>query len=98
MTFELLYPEVPRANKTKLQKLINNLSTPGFAQVSNTPYYSLLKGVEIPEQFHGQVLAIYFNYIRKMPDIVHEIKPTIEERWDYETAAFKSRALKFLHR
>ncbi len=30
------------------------------------------------------------------PEILHEIKLVIEERWDYETAAFRSRARKIL--
>ena len=30
------------------------------------------------------------------PEIINEIKLIIEERWDYETPAFKSRAKKLL--
>jgi hypothetical protein len=33
------------------------------------------------------------NYI---PEIINEIKLVIEERWDYETPAFKARAKKLL--
>ena len=37
-----------------------------------------------------QILAMHY------PEIKNELKLVIEERWDYETAAFKSRAKKIL--
>ncbi len=36
------------------------------------------------------------NLAKQYPEIINEIKLVIEERWDYETAAFKSRAKKLL--
>jgi hypothetical protein len=43
-------------------------------------------------------LTILENLSRYYPDIRTELKLIIEERWDHETAAFKSRAKKILHR
>lgn len=41
-------------------------------------------------------LTILQNLSRQYPEISPEIKTVIEDRWDYETAAFKSRARKIL--
>ena len=42
-------------------------------------------------------LTILQNFSKKYPEIIKEIKLIIEERWNYETAAFKSRATKFFY-
>jgi len=41
-------------------------------------------------------LTILENLSKQYPEIKHELKVIIEERWDYETAAFHSRAKKIL--
>jgi hypothetical protein len=41
-------------------------------------------------------LSVLLNLSRQYPDIRHELKTIIEDRWDYETAAFRSRAKKVL--
>jgi hypothetical protein len=41
-------------------------------------------------------LTILQNLSKQYPEIKNEIKLIIEERWEHETAAFKSRARKFL--
>jgi hypothetical protein len=41
-------------------------------------------------------LTTLFNLSKSYPEIQHEIKLIIEERWDTETAAFKSRGRKIL--
>jgi dihydroorotase len=41
-------------------------------------------------------LTVLENLSKKYPEIKGEIKTIIEERWDYETPAFHSRAKKFL--
>ena len=41
-------------------------------------------------------LTTLFNLSKYYPEIRHEIKLIIEERWDTETAAFKSRGRKIL--
>jgi hypothetical protein len=43
-------------------------------------------------------LTILDNLSRQYPEIKQELKTIIEDRWDYETAAFKSRARKILSR
>ena len=41
-------------------------------------------------------LTVLQKLSAKYPEILPEIKLVVEERWDYETAAFKSRARKIL--
>ena len=41
-------------------------------------------------------LTILQNLSKQYPEIKNEIKLIIEERWEHETAAFHSRAKKFL--
>lgn len=41
-------------------------------------------------------LSILDHLSKQYPEIKHELKVIIEERWDYETAAFHSRARKIL--
>ncbi|MEI9912474.1 MAG: hypothetical protein WDO71_24170 [Bacteroidota bacterium] len=41
-------------------------------------------------------LTILQNLSRLYPEIRNEIKVIIEERWEHETAAFRSRAKKIL--
>jgi len=41
-------------------------------------------------------LSILQNFAKQYPEIVPEVKTIIEERWDLETAAFRSRARNFL--
>jgi len=41
-------------------------------------------------------LTVLQNLARQYPEIINEIKLVIEERWDYETIAFKTRAKKLM--
>ena len=41
-------------------------------------------------------ITVLQNLAKHYPEIINEIKLIIEERWDYETVAFKTRAKKML--
>ncbi|MBI2730210.1 MAG: hypothetical protein HYX40_05575 [Sphingobacteriales bacterium] len=41
-------------------------------------------------------IRVIENLSKKYPEILQELKTIIEDRWDYETPAFKSRAKKIL--
>ena len=77
----------------------------------------ILEDLEIPEEFHGDVMNTCFNFIetpttpiaikafsltilfnlsKHYPEIKHELRLIIEERWDTETAAFRARGKKIL--
>ncbi len=43
-------------------------------------------------------LTVLDNLSKQYPEIKSELKTIIEDRWDYETAAFRSRAKKILKR
>ncbi|HET6767893.1 MAG TPA: hypothetical protein VFH08_10860 [Chitinophagaceae bacterium] len=42
-------------------------------------------------------ISVLQNLAKRYPEIVNEIKLIIEERWNYETVAFKTRANKLLN-
>lgn len=77
----------------------------------------VLELIEIPEEFHGEVMNACFHFIetpstpaaikafslttlfnlsKQYPEIRSELKLIIEERWDTETAAFRSRGKRIL--
>jgi hypothetical protein len=41
-------------------------------------------------------ITVLQNLAKKYPEIINELKLVIDERWDYETIAFKTRAKKLL--
>jgi hypothetical protein len=41
-------------------------------------------------------ISVLQNLTKQYPEIINELKIVIEERWNYETAAFRSRAKKIL--
>ena len=97
--------------------LITNLHKPGLHAAVKRNTIRLLQFVEIPEEFHGEIMNICFNYIalpaetpavkafslsilqnftKLYPDIREEVRIIIEDRWETESPAFKSRAKRFL--
>ena len=79
----------------------------------------ILQQIEIPEEFHGEVLNACLGFIENhntpvaikafslttldnlsklYPEIKGELKLIIEERWEMETPAFRSRAMKILNK
>jgi hypothetical protein len=107
----------PTLIKPYLKKLIDNLEKPAQHDAVIRNSVRLLQDVEIPEDHHGRVMTICFNFIqsnetavaikafsltilknlaKQYPEIIPEVKAIIEERWEHETAAFRSRAKKLL--
>ncbi len=77
----------------------------------------VFEDVEIPEEFHGQVMNACFDFMENIktplafkaysmtiisklsnfyPEIKQELKLIIEENWEHESPAFKSRGKKIL--
>ena len=98
-------------------KLVKNLHRPGTHAAVKRNTLRLLRQIEVPKKFHGELMDLCFHYIEsedepvaiksfslailqtlslQYPDIKNEIRLIIEERWPYETAAFRSRAKNFL--
>jgi len=99
------------------KQLITNLHTPQLPGAVKRNTLRLLQYVEIPEEFHGEIMSFCFDYIvspteaaavkafaltilqnlsHTYSEIKDEVKIIIEDRWEAETPAFRSRAKKFL--
>ncbi|HEV8285252.1 MAG TPA: hypothetical protein VGQ09_13135 [Chitinophagaceae bacterium] len=58
--------------------------------------FSYISSTDEPVAIKAFSLTILQNLSKHYPEIKNEIKLIIEERWEYETVAFKTRAKKFL--
>jgi len=58
--------------------------------------FSFIEFPSTPAAIKAFSLTTLFNLSKFYPEIKHELKLIIEERWNNETAAFKSRAKKIL--
>jgi hypothetical protein len=97
--------------------LVKRLQEPGVHPAVVRNAVRVLEDIELPEQYHGEVmnscfafienpatpaaikafsLTVLFNLSRQYPEIKPELQLIIEERWDTETAAFRSRGKKIL--
>ncbi|MFT3823283.1 MAG: hypothetical protein QM731_05150 [Chitinophagaceae bacterium] len=58
--------------------------------------FALVEKVDEPAANKAFSLTILDNFSKLYPDIRQELQLIIRERWDYETAAFKSRGKKII--
>jgi hypothetical protein len=58
--------------------------------------FDFLQSNDIPVAIKAFSLTILGNFSKVYPEIYPELKLIIEERWEHETAAFRSRARKIL--
>lgn len=58
--------------------------------------FEFISSADRPIAFKAFSLTILGNLAKEYPEIKQELKLVVEERWDYETAAFHSRARKLL--
>jgi hypothetical protein len=63
-----------------------------------TACFDYLVSEDSPIAIKAFSLTVLDNLSKDYPEILPELKLIIEERWDHETAAFKSRARKILQR
>ncbi len=59
--------------------------------------FNFIEQPSTPVAIKAFSLTTLFNLSKFYPEIKHELKIIIEERWDTETAAFKSRGKKILN-
>jgi len=64
-------------------------------QVMNS-CFEFISSADKPVAFKAFSLTILGQLVKEYPDIKQELRLIIQERWDYETAAFHSRARKLL--
>ena len=58
--------------------------------------FNYIQSNETPVAVKAFSLTVLQNLAKHYPDILRELKTVIEERWEHETAAFRSRAKKIL--
>lgn len=105
----IILPFIPRLVNQLERKDVHNAVTRNTVRI--------LQKIDIPPEYHGQVMNICFRFIetpstpvaikafslttlfnlsQHYPEIKQELKLIIEERWNTETAAFRSRGKKIL--
>lgn len=98
----LAYVEKPGlhgAVKRNTVRLLENLTIPKkyHGKVMSLCFDYLISPIEKPA-VKASALTVLENLSLQYPDIKQELKTIIEERWDLETAAFRSRGKKILKR
>lgn len=58
--------------------------------------FAFIENIQTPAAIKAFSLTTLFNLSKVYPDILHELKLIIEERWDDETPAFRARGKKIL--
>ncbi len=58
--------------------------------------FGFIENIQTPAAIKAFSLTTLFNLSKTYPDIRHELKLIIEERWDDETPAFRARGKKIL--
>lgn len=92
-------PDLHDAVKRNTVRLLQDIDIPEkyHGDLMNTCFNYISSPVEKPA-IKAFSLTILENLSARYPDIKQELKAVIEDRWEYETAAFRSRARKILRR
>ena len=90
-------PGIHDAVKRNTVRLLQDVDIPGkyHGEIMDTCFRYIASPDE-PVAIKAFSLTILQNLSRFYPEIKNELKVIIEERWDFETAAFRSRAKKIL--
>jgi hypothetical protein len=90
-------PGLPDAVKRNTVRIFQDLAVPERfrGELMNTCFGFIESMTEKPA-IKAFSLTVLYNLSKQYPDIRPELKAIIEDRWDYESAAFKSRGRKIL--
>jgi hypothetical protein len=90
-------PDLHNAIRRNSIRILQRIDIPGDLQgdVMNLCFDYIIDPREKPA-IKAFSLTVLQNLSRQYPDIRHEIKIIIEERWEQESAAFRSRAKRVL--
>lgn len=93
----LRQPGLHDAVKRNTVRIFEDIDAPArfHGELMNTCFRFIESMTEKPA-IKAFSLTVLFNLSRQYPDIRPELKAIIEDRWDYETPAFKSRGRKIL--
>ena len=92
-------PNVPEAVARNTVRLLQHVDIPEahHGRVM-TVCFNFIQSNETAIAVKAFSLRVLENLAKQYPEIVPELKAIILERWDYETAAFKSRGKKILQK
>lgn len=90
-------PGIHDSVKRNTLRLLQEISIPQrfHGEVMNTCFDYIISPTEKPA-VKAFSLTVLENLSKQYPDIKQELKTVIEDRWDFETVAFHSRAKKIL--
>jgi len=90
-------PHVHNAVPRNIIKLLQDIELPRrYHGKIMTICFDYISSDDTPVAIKAFSLTVLNNLSKEYPEIRPELKLVIEERWDHETAAFKSRAKKIL--
>ena len=96
---ELQKPGVHNAVVRNITRLLQDIKIPRRYQGKiMTICFDHISSETVPVAVKAFSLTVLDNLSKEYPEIGSELKLIIEERWDHETPAFKSRAKKILRR
>lgn len=90
-------PDLPDAVKRNTVRIFQDIDAPErfHGDLMNTCFGFIESMTEKPA-IKAFALTVLYNLSKQYPDIRPELKAIIEDRWEYETAAFRSRGRKIL--
>lgn len=93
----LRQPGLPDAVKRNTIRIFQEIDAPErfHGELMNTCFGFIESMTEKPA-IKAFALTVLYNLSRQYPDIRPELKAIIEDRWEYESPAFKSRGRKIL--
>ena len=92
-------PGVHNAVTRNITRLLQNISIPKRHEGRlMTICFEFISDVKTPAAVKAFSLSILDNLSKNYPEIASELRLIIEERWEHETAAFRSRAKKILQK
>jgi hypothetical protein len=95
----LTKPGIHNAVSRNIIRLMQYIDIPKrFHGKTMTICFDLIAGENIPVAIKAFSLTVLDNLSKDYPEIASELKLIIEQRWDHETPAFRSRAKKILRR
>lgn len=94
---QLSKPGLPDAVKRNTVRIFQEIGAPKrfHGHLMNTCFGFIESMTEKPA-IKAFALTVLFNLSEQYPDIRPELKAIIEDRWEYESAAFKSRGRKIV--
>lgn len=93
----LTRPNLPDAVKRNTVRIFQNIDAPErFRGELMNACFGFIESMTEKPAIKAFALTVLYNLSNQYPDIRPELKAIIEDRWEFETAAFRSRGRKIL--